>query len=216
MDFSSQLFREIKDLRTKQRLLSSAFIFFVIFSGVFFVVSIYVAHHNHSDSLDRIGLLREEISYLHARDVYLERNLMHVSGNQENSSAISVDVAPFEDRPTPFDHVTRQQVEFDGDRFIIYGSDFRWSYFTDTKSMVPTLGASADGIEIVPKDVNDIHVGDIISYTAGNSTIIHRVVRLGYDEIGWYAITKADNLPKDDPYKIRFRQVQGILVGVIY
>jgi hypothetical protein len=47
-------------------------------------------------------------------------------------------------------------------------------------------------------------------------SIVHRVIEIGNDEDGWYAITKGDNNPTPDPWKIRFEWVRRITVAVIY
>ena len=38
----------------------------------------------------------------------------------------------------------------------------------------------------------------------------------GFDDEGWYAIMKGDNLEKADPYKVRFENVKRVVVAVIY
>jgi len=88
--------------------------------------------------------------------------------------------------------------------------------FKDTKSMLPTFSSKSYGIEIIPKSGDDIHVGDIASYKYGNETIIHRVIEIGQDEDGWYAIFKGDNNKNPDPYKVRSDQIQRVLVGVLF
>jgi hypothetical protein len=84
--------------------------------------------------------------------------------------------------------------------------------------MDPVLDASANGIEIIPESEADIHVGDIVSYQSSSveGTVIHRVVELGNDEEGWYAIMKGDNNQFADPGKVRFDQIKRVLVAVIY
>jgi uncharacterized protein (UPF0248 family) len=49
-----------------------------------------------------------------------------------------------------------------------------------------------------------------------SGTIIHRVVKIGQDSEGWYAILKGDNLSQEDPEKVRFDQVQRVVVAIIY
>jgi hypothetical protein len=34
--------------------------------------------------------------------------------------------------------------------------------------------------------------------------------------MGWYAIMKGDNLSYSDPGKIRFDQVQRVVIGILY
>ena len=69
--------------------------------------------------------------------------------------------------------------------------------------MDPVIDFGSNAIEIVPQNQSDIHPGDIISYnnTRGDA-IIHRVLRTGEDEFGWYAITKGDNAQEADKERI--------------
>lgn len=116
------------------------------------------------------------------------------------------------DRIQPEDiHIYKNQIVIDVDSAYI-------SAFTDTNSMDPILDIEANAIQIVPKSVNDIFIGDIISYNTpfAENRIIHRVIRIGEDESGWYAITKGDNLGTEDPYKVRFENIKRIVIGILY
>jgi hypothetical protein len=173
----------------------------------------------------KLDILQEQINYLGIKDKAIELGMKRTIQRQEDlakaaqqEEPITIEIAePSSFAKTgPFDHIERSQIELQNDKFIIRSKNLRWSYFTDSDSMVPTIDTGADGIETVPADSSEIHIGDIISYKSGTETIIHRVVKIGMDDQGWYVIAKADNLPKEDPYKIRFSQIQGILVGLIY
>ena len=119
---------------------------------------------------------------------------------------------------SPSDHIQENQIKVYQDRIEIDLENAMWARFTDTNSMDPLFDAEANTIEIQPEKPLDINVGDIISYTPRNSDslIVHRVVEIGYDNKGWYAVAKGDNLAQPDPEKIRFEQVHGILVAIIY
>ena len=67
--------------------------------------------------------------------------------------------------------------------------------------MDPVLDNGTNAIEVVPQSFDEIGTGDIISYEMEsiNGTIIHRVIEIGFDSEGWYAITKGDNLEFQDP-----------------
>jgi hypothetical protein len=87
--------------------------------------------------------------------------------------------------------------------------------------MDAVLDETANSIEIIPKNISDIHIGDIICYEIlieeqNHSTIAHRVIDIDYDEQGWYATTKGDNAPYPDLEKVRFEQVQSIVIAIIY
>ncbi|RMD67515.1 hypothetical protein D6817_01395 [Candidatus Pacearchaeota archaeon] len=87
--------------------------------------------------------------------------------------------------------------------------------FADTGSMGAMFGKSAQGIFIPPKSADEINVGDIVSFRQKGALIVHRVIEKGRDEQGVYFLTKGDASPAADG-KIRFEQIEGLLVGVIY
>lgn len=83
--------------------------------------------------------------------------------------------------------------------------------------MLPVLDSDAIGIEVVPLNESEIYAGDIISFKASDgSSVIHRVMAVGNDSFGWFAVTKGDNVPFQDKDSVRFSQVSGILVGILY
>ena len=44
----------------------------------------------------------------------------------------------------------------------------------------------------------------------------HTLKEIGYDEDGWYATMKGDNNPYTDPGKVRFDQIERLVVAIIY
>ncbi len=122
------------------------------------------------------------------------------------------------DRPSPYDRIKEKQIEFKKDRVIIYIDNPKWATFADTNSMDPVIDYGTDAIEIVPKSPRDIHIGDIVSYYSNiaNTTVVHRVIDIGYDSNGWYAIMKGDNNNEPDPERVRFYQIKRIVVGILY
>jgi hypothetical protein len=122
------------------------------------------------------------------------------------------------DRLSPQDRIAEENIRVEKDRVIINVPNAVWARFTDTKSMDPVLDVGANAIQIIPKDPSEIFPGDIVSYQSryADGIIIHRVIEIGYDEEGWYAIMKGDNNPRPDPGKIRFSQVRRVLVAIIY
>jgi hypothetical protein len=117
---------------------------------------------------------------------------------------------------SPWDHISEKQIRVYDDRVVLDVDDPIWSSFTDTNSMDPLLDAGANGIEIKPQFEDDIHVGDVISYKTENGIIVHRVIEISYDEEGIYYVVKGDNNPTADKDKVRFADVQGILIAVVY
>lgn len=119
---------------------------------------------------------------------------------------------------SPADHIPQSDIHVLDGSVIIDIEDPEWAMFTDTNSMDPVLDAGANAIEIVPKSESQIQVGDIVSYKSeyADGTIIHRVVEINQDEDGWYARMKGDNNPSIDPGKVRFGQIQRLVVAVVY
>lgn len=119
---------------------------------------------------------------------------------------------------SPSDHVQEDQIHVYQSKIVLDIEDASWASFTDTKSMDPLIDSDSNGIEIKPTSSSQVQVGDIISYASPyvEGLVIHRVVEVGYDSNGWYAVVKGDNNDSADPGKVRFNQVNGVLVGVIY
>ncbi len=122
------------------------------------------------------------------------------------------------DKPSPADRIPKESINVNSDEVIIDIKNPRWSKFKDTKSMDPVLDKGAHGIHIVPDSPSEIIEGDIIAYKPKtmNGTIIHRVIKIGHDDKGIYYILKGDNNPSPDPHKVRFEQVERVLVAIIY
>lgn len=120
------------------------------------------------------------------------------------------------ERDSPGDHVKESQIKVYDSKIELNIKDAIWSRFEDSNSMDPFLDAGSNGIEIKPSSENEIQVGDIISYELNGDIIIHRVINKDTDEKGIYFIAQGDNNPIQDPAKIRFSQIKGILVGIIY
>lgn len=125
------------------------------------------------------------------------------------------------ERFSPGDFIAEDQIHVYDDRIVLDVKDARWAKFTNTNSMDPFFDIGANGIEVAVTSPGQLHVGDVISFTIPESNepdrvLIHRIVGFGYDKEGWFAITKGDNNPQPDPIKVRFGDIKGVLVGVIY
>jgi signal peptidase I len=122
------------------------------------------------------------------------------------------------DKSSPYDWIKPTQIFVYSDRVVIKIKNPEWSMFMDTNSMDPVIDSSSNAIEIVPKDKNDIHIGDIVAYKSKyhDGIITHRVVDIGYDSKGWYARLKGDNNERIDPGKVRFEQIKRVVVAIIY
>jgi hypothetical protein len=121
------------------------------------------------------------------------------------------------ERLSPANHVEENQIKVFNNKVELDIKNAVWSRFTDTNSMDPFLDEGANGIEVIPSSENEIHVGDIVSYESiKGGIVIHRVVKIDEDVNGTYFVMKGDNNPIQDPEKVRFSQIKGILVGIIY
>lgn len=132
----------------------------------------------------------------------------------------------FEDpqKPSPANRITEDDIIVHEKEVIINKSNIQWSRYAATLSMDPVIDVEANGLELIPDSPNELQVGDIIAYRFAQTNsgvedeviIVHRIYATGYDEEGWYAITKGDNLKNPDPYKVRFDQILRVLVGILY
>lgn len=120
--------------------------------------------------------------------------------------------------PSPSDWIKENQIWVYKDRIIVWVENPTWGKFTDTNSMDPFIDVGANSIEVKPKTADDLKVGDIISYKPEfvSGIVIHRIIEKGNDDKGAYFILKGDNNKYADPGKVRFEQVEGVVVGVIY
>ena len=117
---------------------------------------------------------------------------------------------------SPSDHITEDQVRVYDDKIVINVEGAQWANFADTNSMDPFLDIGSNALQLVPTSVDQIEVGDIVSYQRGADRIIHRVVFIGNDDDGIYFIVKGDNNPASDPGKVRFEQIDRVLFAIIY
>jgi len=141
-----------------------------------------------------------------------------LAANAERPGSLNLFDGFSNDRQSPSDWVKENQIHVYQDKIIIDVQGAVWSRFADTNSMDPLLDKGSNGIEIMPDSAGDIKVGDIISYRSkyADGVFIHRVIDKGEDSEGVYFIVKGDNNKYADPGKIRFSQVEGVLVGIIY
>ncbi|NQU98171.1 hypothetical protein HQ533_01785 [Candidatus Woesearchaeota archaeon] len=155
--------------------------------------------------------------------VHLDDNIPTVQIIKEKAGEVidvmnplNIDVSP--ERASPGDWITDQQVEVYSNRIILDIQDAEWAIFTNTNSMDPVIDETASALEVVPQTEADIEVGDIVSYNSefADGSIIHRVVYKGQDEQGIYFIMKGDNNPTSDPGKVRFDQINRVLIAIFY
>ncbi|MBU1975929.1 MAG: hypothetical protein KKG59_05995 [Nanoarchaeota archaeon] len=134
------------------------------------------------------------------------------------SLAMPTGMGVIEEIPSPQDHIPEEDIWIYKNKVIINVDNPEWASFSDTNSMDPVLDIGHNAIEIVPKSLDEIEVGDIVSYKSSmvDGTIIHRVIYKGVDEKGEYLIMKGDNNPNPDPERVRFDQVRRMVIGILY
>ncbi len=123
-----------------------------------------------------------------------------------------------EELPSPADRIEESDVIVHTSNVVIDISNARLREFIDSNSMDPLIDRGTTTIEIKPKKASEIKVGDIISYNVEDYdyAFVHRVVEIGEDNEGDYFITQGDNYWIEDPDKVRFSQIEGIVVGILY
>lgn len=125
-----------------------------------------------------------------------------------------------EEQLSPTDRISEDQIKVYDDVVVLEVKGVEWSSFTNTNSMDPFLDEGANALQFIPNSVDDIDIGDIISYVPQGKDdsfrIIHRVVYKGADENGTYFIVKGDNNRVADPGKVYFNQVRRVLFAVIW
>ena len=91
------------------------------------------------------------------------------------------------------------------------------SGITPTNSMEPVID---DGhialIEDVPNK-KDLVVGDIILFyrRMDGARVLHRIIQIASDSKGFYCVCRGDNVVWYDD-KIRYHEILGICIGIIY
>ncbi|HLC78226.1 MAG TPA: signal peptidase I [Candidatus Nanoarchaeia archaeon] len=132
-----------------------------------------------------------------------------------NSGAISGFFVEDRSLPSPSDFVKDGNIEVEKDGVLIKIDRPVLTKFENSGSMAPFLGEGATGIEKKPSHEDELYVGDVVTFAQDGVLVVHRIVEKGVDEQGVYFITKGDNNNIRDE-KIRFSQIQSVLVGVIY
>ena len=121
----------------------------------------------------------------------------------------------FGDVSAPNDWVDSEDIIVFDDMIVLRVENATLSSYAGSGSMKPVFDEGANGIRVVPRSVDKIGIGDIISYRFSDMLIVHRVVEKGIDDEGVYFIMKGDNnLIVDD--KVRFEDIEYVTVGVIW
>lgn len=139
----------------------------------------------------------------------------NVYSNSSTQSPYGVDTR---EKISPNDWIKKDQIHVYEDKIVIDIKGAEWAEFENTNSMDPIIDEYSNSIELKPSHENQLSIGDIVSYRSDytDGIIIHRIIEIGYDEAGWFAILKGDNNSKEDPGNVRFDQIHGVLVGILY
>ena len=114
------------------------------------------------------------------------------------------------------DRVTSRDFAVFNDKLVLNKQGLKYGKIENTHSMEPLLTKNSNSIEM-DVDAKDLVVGDVISYkNSDGRNIIHRIVEIGSDREGWFAITKGDNNGVADSEKVRADSLIGVLVGILY
>lgn len=119
---------------------------------------------------------------------------------------------------SPGDWINESQVKITSSSIRIDVPNATWARFANTNSMDPVIDEGMNSLEIRPESPKNLDVGDIISYKAkfADGIIIHRIIDIQEDEEGTYYIVKGDNNDIPDPQKVRFDDIQGVVIGILF
>jgi hypothetical protein len=122
------------------------------------------------------------------------------------------------DKDSPFDHVKDSQVRVLQNKVEIDLKGVTWWTIEDTNSMDPVLDIGSTALSVKPYSEESLHDGDVALYDShiAKTVIIHRIIKTNTDAQGWYSTFKGDNLEKVDPENVRFQQIKGVIIGIIY
>jgi len=116
----------------------------------------------------------------------------------------------------PSDYITSEQMHFYNGSFCIdINNSYYLSLYAPSGSMVPTISERANGIEIEIKSPTDVHVGDIVSYSRDNETIIHRIIKIENTPNGIYYTFKGDANLISDPV-VNYSRLLRKTIAIIY
>jgi hypothetical protein len=123
-----------------------------------------------------------------------------------------------QEKLSPSDRIKENQVHVFDDKIVLDVAGASWASFVDTNSMDPLFDAGANSLELPPKSPDDVKVGDVVSYRSQETgdLIIHRVIAVGSDEDGVFYTLRGDNNGIADPGRVRFEDIHGVVVGILY
>lgn len=120
------------------------------------------------------------------------------------------------EKASPQDWVSEKDIHIYDDKIELAIPDARWATFADTNSMDPLLDAGSNGIQVIPSRPEQLAIGDVVTYNYKGRKIIHRIVDIQQDAEGYLFTLKGDNNLEPDPVKVRFNDIERVLVAVVY
>ena len=120
----------------------------------------------------------------------------------------------------PQDRINISDIYIENSNFCVENIDYIISdmiyYAKGSGSMYPLLYKGAETILIKPPE-SEIKLGDIINFRVKDvGLIVHRIVKIGTDDTGKYFVTRGDNNPVIDEYKIRYKNIEGVVIAILY
>ena len=119
---------------------------------------------------------------------------------------------------SPHDRIKEEQIKVYESLIILNVNNSELVSLENTNSMDPLIDEESNIIQIKPESEEDIHIGDLVSYEDifTKKVILHRVVDIRADSLGKFFILKGDNVNSTDLIKVRFEQIKGIVVAIVY
>jgi len=115
----------------------------------------------------------------------------------------------------PHNRIDNPNMALESNKLIVYG-EYRLGSSVG-KSMFPLFFRNATSIDIIPSLPDEVYIGDVITFNNNKDEYIcHRVVGIKEDKQGIYFITKGDNNYIKDKYKVRFKDIERVTVGVLW
>lgn len=194
---------------------------------VILVLAIITLSFIQYSSIQNMRLISDKLKYIEERDScfnsYLNNRIDGIESNNytqieltcQRDYTLIISNEELENLPS---RLSQNDIRVYNDQIIVNVSNSSWAIFKNTSSMLPVINHNTKAIEIKPENIGDINIGDIVSFKSNidDEIVIHRVIAKERDSDGYYLITKGDNNQNADIDKVRFEQVQGVVVMLVY
>ncbi len=173
--------------------------------------NIVESEYSRIDLYNENKLLNEKVDLY---DTQINMLLGELEGKIDVSKLVSADVS----LASPADRISYETIAIDSSKATVRSHNIRKWFIYDTNSMVPVMDVGSTVLTVEPKSFDDISIGDIIFFKVDeyDAKIVHRVIRTSYDRFSPYYVTKGDNNLVEDPFRVRFEDVEGVVIGIIY